>query len=352
MKLWTLPLIVAIACVPANADHIGLKNGDRLTGKVVRSDGKTLLIRTELAGDVTVSLSDVVELKADAPLFLSLADGRTVSGTVATAGGAFEVRTLEGAAIAVNTADLRAIRSADEQAEADRLTHPGLFDLWQGGANFGLGFTQGNSETTTVTSGVALSRRTTRDKITLYLASLYARDGNAEPEPRTTANAIRGGGRYDYDINSRLFAYGFVDLEHNAPQDLTLRLVPGGGLGYHAIRSERMQFDLFGGAAWNREWFATSPDRSSAEAQLGQSLSYQLGARTSIVEQLVAFPNLSDPGEYRLNFDVGVTTAITKRIGWQVTVSDRYLSNPSPGFERNDLIVTTGLTFKIGRTAN
>jgi putative salt-induced outer membrane protein len=152
-------------------------------------------------------------------------------------------------------------------------------------------------------------------------------------------------------VSSRLFAYGFVDLEHNTPQDLKLRLVPGGGLGYHAIRSERTQLDVFGGAAWNREWFETSPNRSSAEAHVGQSLSYQLGARTSIAEQLVIFPNLSDLGEYRLNFDMGVTTALTKRIGWQVTVSDRYLSNPSPEFERNDLIVTTGLTFKIGRTA-
>jgi putative salt-induced outer membrane protein YdiY len=343
-----LPLILAVACVPVNADHIGLKNGDRLTGKIVRSDGKTLLIRTDLAGDVTVPWDAVVEMRTDAPLFVGLADGRTVTGAVSSSDGRIEVRPSTGEAYATDSAAVQSIRSAEEQAEFDRTVDPGWLSLWQGGASFGLGLTSGNSDTTTVTSGVALSRRTKRDKTTVYLASLYSRDANAEPESQTTANAIRGGARYDYDLSSRLFAYGFLDLEHNAPQDLTLRLVPGGGFGYHWIRGERMQLDLFGGAAWNREWFDVGEDRSSAEAQVGQSLSYQIGARTSIVEQFVVFPNLTNTGDYRLNFDLGVTTAITKRIGWQVTVSDRFLSNPSPGFERNDLIVTTGLTFKIG----
>jgi hypothetical protein len=36
------------------ADQVVLKNGDRLTGTIVKSDGKTLLIKTEFTGDITV----------------------------------------------------------------------------------------------------------------------------------------------------------------------------------------------------------------------------------------------------------------------------------------------------------
>jgi len=35
------------------ADQVTLKNGDRLTGTIVKSDGKTVLIKTEFAGEVT-----------------------------------------------------------------------------------------------------------------------------------------------------------------------------------------------------------------------------------------------------------------------------------------------------------
>lgn len=46
-------LIVLLGLSPALfADQVTLKNGDRLTGTVVKSDGKTLVLHTEAAGDV------------------------------------------------------------------------------------------------------------------------------------------------------------------------------------------------------------------------------------------------------------------------------------------------------------
>jgi len=130
---------------------------------------------------------------------------------------------------------------------------------------------------------------------------------------------------------------------------LTLRVVPGGGIGYHAIRNETTQLDLLGGLAWNREFFKGDfNDRSSFEAQAGQTLVHQFSPRVSLKEQLFVFPNLSNGGEYRVNFDSTFITDITRRIGWQLTLSDRYLSNPLPGFEKNDLILTTGLKIRLG----
>jgi len=63
---------------------------------------------------------------------------------------------------------------------------------------------------------------------------------------------------------------------------------------------------------------------------------------------LFFFPNLTNGGEYRVNFDTTLVTDISRRIGWQITLSDRYLSNPPPGFEKNDLLLTTGLKIKLG----
>src|SRR4029077_7471197 len=46
----TLCVLAAVA----SADQVTLKNGDRLTGTIISSDGKTMLIKTDLAGDVNV----------------------------------------------------------------------------------------------------------------------------------------------------------------------------------------------------------------------------------------------------------------------------------------------------------
>jgi hypothetical protein len=81
---------------------------------------------------------------------------------------------------------------------------------------------------------------------------------------------------------------------------------------------------------------------------LGQTLNHQLTPRLALKEQLFFFPNLSEGGEYRINFDASLIADVTRRIGWQVTVSDRYLSNPPGGFKQNDLLLTTGLKVKLG----
>ena len=192
-----------------------------------------------------------------------------------------------------------------------------------------------------------MARETLRDKTTLYSASILNRE-KTNGISHTTANTFRFGARYDRNINRKLFGYGFTDLEHNGLQQLNLRLVLGGGLGYHAIKNERTKLDLLGGLDMNREYFdGLNNDRTSLEAQLGQTLSRQFSPRVGLKEQLFFFPNLSQGG-YRINFDTALVTDINKRIGWQVTLSDRYLSNPPGGFKQNDLLLTTGLRVKLG----
>jgi hypothetical protein len=61
------------------------------------------------------------------------------------------------------------------------------------------------------------------------------------------------------------------------------------------------------------------------------------------------FDNLSNTGAYRVNFDVGATTQLYKWLTWNVSLSDRYLSNPVPGRMRNDFLYTTALGFQWAR---
>jgi hypothetical protein len=44
-----------------------------------------------------------------------------------------------------------------------------------------------------------------------------------------------------------------------------------------------------------------------------------------------------------MNFDLGLVTRFAKWLSWQVTLSERYLSNPAPGRNTNDAVVRTGL---------
>ena len=349
MKRITILALLAgvIGCPPILADQLSLKNGDRLTGQIAKTDGKTLTLKTAYAGDVSVALDAIDQLSSDEPLYLTLSDGQTVVGTVASKDGRFEVTTRETATVRVDRSAVQVIRSKAEQdayvAEVERYRNPRLIDLWSGSLNLGYSLTTGNSSTSNLAIGADAVRETRRDKTSVYLTAIRAKNKPADGESVTTASANRWGARYELNLTKRLSAFVLADFETNEIQLLDLRAVFGGGLGYYVKKTDRAQFQIFGGGAYNKESFSTRLNRSSAEALVGEELALRINDRMTFRQRSQFFPNLSETGEYRLTFDSSLVTKINKWFNWQVTLSDRYVSNPVPGSKANDILFTTGV---------
>jgi hypothetical protein len=56
-----------------------------------------------------------------------------------------------------------------------------------------------------------------------------------------------------------------------------------------------------------------------------------------------------DTGEYRIHCDLGSVTTLKNWLSFHVTLSDRFLSNPLPGFHRNHLLLVTGVRVSFGQ---
>jgi len=217
------------------ADQITLKNGDHLTGTVVKSDGKTLVLHTEFAGDVTVDFKAITQITTDKELHVTTSDKKTIVGPVTTSDGKIEVATKTGGTVEVSTGNVALIRNDAEQAAYDQSLHPGLLHGWNGGANVGFSLARGNSQTSNLALAINAVHATLNDKITIYTTSIET--NNELATPSTVANLVTAGIRYDRNINPRMFGFVGADFMSNALQDLDLRGVYGGGLGYHAIKS-------------------------------------------------------------------------------------------------------------------
>jgi putative salt-induced outer membrane protein len=348
---------VFLFTLDASADQVTLKNGDRLTGTIVKSDGKSLLLKTDSAGEVTVKWDAVSGIVSSQPLSVQLRNGQVISGNVTTEDGKFEVATRDRGQVAAPRGNVVAIRNAAEQSDYDRLQHPRITDLWSGLLDTGLSETRGNSALLAFNLAGKAARVSTRNKISLYSNIIYATD-NTTPPSRTTANSIQGGARYDFNLKPRLFVFAIADFAYDEFQHLDLRSVLGGGLGYHVIKNENTTFDVFAGGDYDREKFSPNPPltltnttRNVAEVLAGEELSWKLNNRVSLNERFSAFPNLSDLGQYRFQFDATAATKLKRWLSWQITVSDRYLSNPLPGLKSNDELLSTGLRLTFGKGA-
>ncbi len=345
------------------ADQITLKNGDHLTGTVVKSDGKTLVLHTDYAGDVTVDFKAITQITTDKELHVTTSDKKTVVGPVTSSDGKIEVATKTGGTVEVPTGNVALIRNDAEQAAYDKSLHPGLLHGWNGGANVGFSLARGNSQTTNLALAINAIHATLNDKLTIYTTAIETK--NELSTPTTVANLVTGGIRYDRNINPRTFGFVGADFMSNALQDLDLRGAYGGGLGYHAIKSDNTTFDLLAGVNYTHETYSNGAVNTPvtvpptyvsygvtnkfAALTLGEELMHKAGKGTVITEKLYIYPDLSSgySGQYRGEFDLGTVTKISKWLGWQNQFSDLYVSNPPIGTKDNDVIFTTGLNFSF-----
>jgi len=344
-KAVLLALLVLSSCV-VFADQITLKNGDRLTGTIEKSDDKLLIIKTEFAGEVTVQWSAVLDIKSDQQLHVGLRNGQTVVGPVSSADGKIAVSTKTAGNVEAPKENVVVMRSDAEQIAWERLQHPGLLQGWAGGVNLGFGLTAGNSETKNLALAFDGVRTGLRDKLTLYTTSVYATSATATPN--VTANNNKGGARYDRDITKRLFGFVNADFFTDALQDLNIRALGGGGLGLHVIKSESTTLDLLAGVNYTHENYTQVPPLTGrlvhnfAAGTLGETLTHKL-IQTVITQDAYFFPDFKSGGDYRATFDLGTVTKINKWLGWQNSFGDVYVTNPPTNKKRNDVVFTTGL---------
>ncbi len=362
-KLELVALIVFLVMASAAfADQITLKNGDHLTGTVVKSDGKTLVLHTEFAGDVTLQFAAITQIATEKPLHVALKNGQTVVGPITTSNGKLEVASRTGAPVEAPTDSVVAIRNDADQLAYEKSLHPGLLEGWKGGAAVGFSLTGGNSQTENLSVAFNAARATKDDKLSLYTTAVYGTNQLATPS--TTANIETGGIRYDRNITPKMFAFVAADFMANALQDLNLRSVGSVGLGYHAIKGNKTTLDLLAGGNFTDEnytQFIMVPAMGSTPAftystklihnfgalTLGEELMHKLGKSTVLTQKLYLFPDLTQTGEYRGTFDLGLVTKISKWLGWQNQFNDIYVSNPPAGTKQNDVVLTTGLNFSF-----
>jgi putative salt-induced outer membrane protein YdiY len=354
LKRLRLFLLVGVVCsaFALRAEQVSLKNGDHLTGSIVSMDGKKLVIKTTYAGEVSIDWAEVNQFESDKDtLVVTKADKQLVSGTVTSEGPNVVVATTQGTQTIPRT-EVATMRSPADQAAYEKSLHPGMMEGWEGGGSLGFALARGNTETTNFALGFAADRKTTKDAWIVKATSIYSND---EKLGATTANALGGLIRYDRDFAKRWFVYGAFAGMYDHEQNLDYRIMPGGGLGYHAIATKATTLDLLGGMGYTRESYSCAVitcvkgvTNNLVTATLGDEFSHKLAANTTITQSLYYLPSLNQTSNYRVNFSFGIATKVSRWLTANMNVLDQYVSEPVNGNKNNDILFTTGLGFTFG----
>lgn len=314
-------------------DQVVMKNGDRYSGRLESIEGGKLRFSAEYAGTLNLPWEAVANFSSRETFVLRTRRGGIESAT------AERVLALRD--------EIQWVRNSTEQDRVLRTMELANVPVWAGFGDIGLSIARGNADTSTLSSALSATRTTPRTKFGITASSLYSRAVTAG-ERLTSANQRRGGARWDYNFSPKSFSFVSGDLEHNPIQNLRLRSVIGLGLGRHVVQNPRHTFDLFGGGTYNREDFTTADLRTSGEGLFSEASTHKISNTFQLTQKFIFFPNLTQRGEYRMTFDGSAITAIRRWLSWQVTVGNRYISNPPLGALPNDLLLTTGFRVTFG----
>ena len=363
-RIGMLFVLLFALCSVGYADRIVLKNGDQLTGKVVKMEGGKIILNTEMAGEVTIDMANVQSFETDESQELHFADGTVIHSSVKQdQPGQFAIADSETVkAQSFSLAGLSAINPPKIPPSA-----------WNG--SFNAGFTSSHGNTFDQTGSVSLDA--TRDNIkTDYQAksrwanrAIYVigrsekdvdKDGDGTPDGKekfTTEESVTVRSKYDHFFDPK--NYGFVSgswkKDHIA--DLDRRLVGGAGLGREWINDGTILFTTDIGAALVHEKYVTpnptpppsSKSDSSDEisAQLGYLFNWLINTRFSFHHDTVYYPSMEEVSDYFLTSSAELRMKISE--AWHAsfkTLLD-YDATPGEGSSTTDMkyILGVGWTF-------
>src|SRR5882757_6389157 len=142
-------------------DVIIFKNGDQMTGVVEKGTGNSIVFKSDMAGEITVSLDNVKELRAHGT-FAVFQKGVPVTrdtvhpGVIAYTDGAVTVANPAGVSSSVPEKDVAFI--VDQPTFDKQLREPGFRRGWQGVATAAASSVQATNYGTTFNAGLNLVR--------------------------------------------------------------------------------------------------------------------------------------------------------------------------------------------------
>jgi len=157
-------------------------------------------------------------------------------------------------------------------------------------------------------------------------------------------------------------------------QNLDLRYILGGGIGFHAIKSPNTTLDLLAGINYTHESFSDlilsagpppvtyNKSDSTSALTVGDNFTHKMGKNSTFTQNFLLYPsfsqtNIAFPDDTPDNvhilrglFNLGVVTKLNNWLGWQLSFTDVFDTHPlasTPPIERNDITLSTGLNFSF-----
>ena len=363
-------------------DVLIFANGDQLTGKLERVTAGDVVFASEMAGELTISLDKVKELRSGAEFALlrkgqRVGDTQAQAGSVEVAGGNLTLIPLAGQpAATVPVKDVEYLidkATFDKQVSRKADFRSGWIGTITGGASIERSTTNG----TTLTASAALVRAIptvpwmpARNRTSVDVTESYGRLSTpvippppCQPPavpcalPAEVLNSIfHADAERDEYFSPRMFALADTSFDHNYGQGLQLQQLYGGGVGWTAIKNEKQELDLKVDVHYEKQQYiatqvngtaVVTPSVNIIGSTIFEQYSRNLPRKILFTETADILPAWNDFKAYSANFTASLSVPVFKHLSATVMTTDNFLNDPAPYYRKNSYQFITGVTYLL-----
>jgi len=326
-RLLPLALFLALGlglCVGAAEPRsvtLQLKNGDRLTGKVLSEDDERIVLSTPWNVAIFVPKSEVEATVETAP---------SVPSAVADSKDAPQP-----AAEAVSPSKA----PAPAEVSTAATTPPKHPPHWKWNLKLGTDFVSGAKDRKAYfgQSALTYTRNYLRDPKQFLRNKLEYRVDYGETDGVISANRMVGANKLDFDIGDGYYGYGALGAGYDRVRKIEFQYEIGPGVGYHLLARKALALDTELGLNYQyREGLNGAPDREVIQARVAQELTWELLPKITLTEQVGLLPFLDELGEYQVRVEGNLGFGIVQHLSLNLSVMNLYDTQPAPGVPNNE----------------
>lgn len=364
-------------------DTLIFTNGDRLSGKLLRTVGNTVYFHNEFVGDVSVKWDKVKELRTGTALVVleksvfprhGVVPANLPEGTLTVENGNITVQAAKNAeAASAAPATTIPVKQAEYIVDETILKkqmagHPGALSGWNGSLTGGATVVQATQEQYTLTGSASVVRVVptvawldTRNRTSADLSGsfgkiiqpAYTSDGVVTPESASKIAIYHADAERDEYFSPRFYELAQTSFDHNFGQALELEQIYGAGIGWTAVKRPAQELDVKSTLQYESQEFlqaAPGQNQNLIGSTLNSTWAAKLPHKVLFKQQVQWVPAYNNTNAYAAGEVDALTLPFFRNLAFTVGSNDSYLNDPPPATpetKRNSFEFTTGITYAV-----
>ncbi|MCD6050393.1 MAG: hypothetical protein K0Q55_1796 [Verrucomicrobia bacterium] len=301
---------------PIKTEIIRLKNGDRVTGVVIKEDETSVHLNTKWSSSVILPKVEIEKRELETPV----------------------KEPVKALPVATVIDPLPAPPPASAPGTPAAPTKPK--GTWKANLQLGADLREStvSSYMYSASAKVTYARGNWHNSADWRYS--YGKSGNT-----LSADRMDGTLKSDLDLGKdrKWFVYALGGAGYDEVRKIDYQYEFGPGLGRHLLIRTNMALNGEVGLSFQEQNFNNASRRSDLRLRVAEDYFWRITPKVKLEQKAEIQPAFDDFADYRIRFETGISYALFNNVSWNVSVIDIYDSQPAVGVSNNDLQVRSGV---------